>query len=445
VFGSKQGLVQQKQMLLAIQMLFIGSVFAFGIYYLMLFVSDKKNKTALFFSMVCLTTALRAFVWGEIPLGVFVPNFSIELGLFINYMTLYNLFPMIILFVVSLYPLDYKKKTLGIILLPTLLFEWVLMTPSGFRAMFTSYLYVFFLLQLLYIIYVLIKAVLNKRENAVVLLIAMGIFCLTIIADRFQYKAIGSFNLSYMFLYGNFVVIIAMSYIQIKLQANNHKKLILYNEKLIEADALKDKIMATEMSFLQAQIKPHFLYNALNTIACVCQEDGEKGSKLIIDLSIYLRRSLEFNALDKMSSIENELEFVDTYFNIEQTRFGEKIQLCKDINVPLHYQIPVLILQPLVENAVRHGVCKKIEGGAVHVRINPTNEGISVEIEDEGIGIEHEKLTRLLNQDRIEQGVGLLNIHHRLLRLYGRGLDIRSELEQGTCVRLVIPQKDNIL
>ena len=212
---------------------------------------------------------------------------------------------------------------------------------------------------MIYIIYVLIKAVFHKSENAILMFIAICVFIFTIIEDILHYIGIGGINLSYMFLYGNFAVIIAMSFVQARQQANTHKKLILYNENLVEADRLKDKIMATEMSFLQAQIKPHFLYNALNAIANVCEKDGEKAGKLIIDLAIYLRGSLEFNNLDKMVTIEKELEFVDTYFNIEQARFGQKIQLFKEIEIPLDYQIPVLILQPLVENAIQHGISKK--------------------------------------------------------------------------------------
>jgi len=244
-----------------------------------------------------------------------------------------------------------------------------------------------------------------------------------------------------MFLYGNFAVIIAMSYVQAKQQANTHKKLILYNENLVEADRLKDKIMETEMSFLQAQIKPHFLYNALNAIANVCEKDGKQAGKLIIDLAIYLRGSLQFNNLDKMVTIERELEFIDTYFDIEQARFGEKIQLIKEIGIPLDYQIPTLILQPLVENAVRHGISKKLGGGTVYVRMRGTKkEGSYIEIQDDGVGINSEKLVMLLTEERTDQGVGLLNIHNRLLRLYGRGLNISSEVGQGTCVKIVIPE-----
>lgn len=443
VFGSKQVLEQQKLRLLAVQLLFIGCVFGFGIYYFIIFILQRKNKTALILSILCLITALRAFVWGETPLMIFFPKMPIGYGIFINYLTEYNLIPLIILFVISIYPLDYTKKALCFMFLPMLFFEALLLAPDGFRASFNVYFYILLLLQMIYVLGILIKAVLRKRDNAELLLIAIGIFVLTIVSFMFTYKGIGSISLSYLFLYGNFIVILAMSYIQARLEANTHEKLILYNDKLIESDRLKDKIMATEMSFLQAQIKPHFLYNALNAIANVCEKDGEKAGKLIIDLAIYLRGSLEFNNLDKMTTIEKELELVDTYFNIEQARFGEKIQLHKEIEIPIDDQIPVLILQPLVENAVRHGISKKTGGGTVSVRMKKTCEGIHFEIEDDGVGIDDEKMGMLLRENKIGRGVGLSNIHNRLLRLYGRGLDISSEVGHGTCVRIVIPEGEN--
>lgn len=260
--------------------------------------------------------------------------------------------------------------------------------------------------------------------------------------DILHYKALGGIDLSYAFLFGSFIVILAMSFVQAKQQASTHKKLILFNENLLEADRLKDKIMETEMSFLQAQIKPHFLYNALNAIANVCEKDEKRAGKLILDLAIYLRGSLEFNNLDKMVTLEKELEFVDTYFHIEQARFGEKIQLQKVIEIPLDYQIPILILQPLVENAVRHGISKKVGGGTVCVRMKQYEQDIQIEIEDDGVGIDPEKLHMLLSEEGINKSVGLLNIHHRLLKLYGRGLELSSGAGR-TYVKIVIPEVKN--
>jgi len=440
VFGSKQVLERRGMVRLATQLFFIGSVFIFAIYYLLLFLLQTKNKTALYFSILCFITAVRSLIWGEAPLTIFYPNATYDLRAYINYLTGYNLIPIMILFVISIYPLEYKKIILGLVLLPTLIFEiMLLVTSARFMASFTDYLYILLLVQIIYIMSVLAKAVICRRDNAVLMFSALCIFVLTMIQDILHYKGIGGMNVSYMFLYGNLAVIMAMSFVQAMQQSNTHKKLILYNENLVEADRLKDKIMATEMSFLQAQIKPHFLYNALNAIANVCEKDGKKAANLILDLAMYLRGSLVFNYLDKMSTIEKELEFLATYFNIEQARFGQKIQLLKEIESPIDYQIPVLILQPLVENAVRHGISKKIGGGTVCVKIKQTNEGMFIEIKDDGVGIEDEKLAMLLSETEISPSVGLRNIHNRLLRLYGRGLDISSEAGRGTSVRLVIP------
>lgn len=440
VFGSKQVLEQQRMFMLILQMLFIGGVLIFGIYYFFLFLLQTKNKTALFFSIFCSITALRSLVWGETPLMILLPNASLDLRMYMNYLTGYNYVAVVILFVYSSYPLEFNKKIMGLILLPSLAFDILLLTTTPeFMTFYTNYLYILLIIQMLYIMGVLMKAVLRKRDNAALMFIAICVLIWTMNEDIINFILIGNINLSYMFLFGNFAVILAMSYVQARQQAMNHKKLISYNENLLEADRLKDKIMATEMSFLQAQIKPHFLYNALSAIANVCEKDGKAAGKLIIDLAIYLRGSLEFNNLNKMTTIEKELEFVDTYFHIEQARFGQKIQLQKEIEIPLDAQIPVLILQPLVENAVRHGISKKPEGGTVSVRMKQIAESINIEIEDDGVGISGEKLAELLNRSDLDRGVGLLNIHNRLLKLYGRGLEISSG-PGSTCVKLLIPE-----
>ena len=439
VFGSKQILIQQRMVLLALQLIFIGGTLIFGVYYLLLFISQPKNRAALMFSIFCFIAGTRSFIWGELPITIFFPNISYNSLANINYVTGCNLIPFLVLFVVSIFPLEYRKISLGLVLLPTLFFEALLLAPTPFMSLFINYLYLLILIQMIYVISILINAVLRKRDNAMLMFIAMCVYFLTINQDILHYKGLGGMNVSYMFLYGGLGFIVAMSYAQVKLQANIEKKLILHNENLMEADRLKDKIMATELSFLQAQIKPHFLYNALDAIADVCEEDGEKASELIVDLSIYLRGSLEFNGLDKMGRLEKELEFASTYFNIERARFGEKIQLVEALSLPKDLLIPVLILQPLVENAVRHGISKEPFGGTVVIRGELMQDGINIEIEDDGVGIEAETLALLLSKERIDQGVGLLNIHNRLMRLYGKGLEIRSEVGKGTCVKIVIP------
>lgn len=440
VFGSRQALEQQRMIMIILQMLFIGGVLIFAVHYFFLFLLQTKNKTFLFLAIFCFVTALRSLVWGETPLMILLPNASLDLRMYINYFTGYNYVAIVIMIVYSSYPLEFNKKIMSLILLPSLIFDvFLLINSPEFMTFYTNYLYILLLLQMLYIMGILMKSVLRKRDNAVIMFVAVSVLIWAMNEDIFDFTLIGNINLSCMFLVGNFIVILAMSYVQARQQAMNHKKLILYNEKLLEADSLKDQIMATKMSFLQAQIKPHFLYNALSAIANVCEKDGRQAGKLIIDLALYLRGSLKFNNLDQMATIEKELEFIDTYFNIEQARFGHKIQLHKMVEIPLDVQMPVLILQPLVENAVRHGISKSPGGGTVCVRMMQKDEYICIDIEDDGPGINGEKLAALLNGFDLDHGVGLLNIHNRLLKLYGRGLEISSEPGR-TCVNLLIPE-----
>jgi len=440
VFGSMRVLEQQRTLMLILQMFFIGSIFIFGIHYLILFSLQPQNKTALLFAVFCLLSALRSLVWGETPLTVIFPNASLHLRMYLNYLTGYNIVAVIILFVHSIFPPEYPKNLTRLVLLPSLVFDaLILIAGPEFMTFLTNSLYVVLLLQMLYLLGIQIKSALRKRDNAILMFIAVCVFVWAINEDIISFLVTGNIYYTCMFLLGNFAFILAMSYLQARQQATDHKKLILYNERLIEADQLKDRIMATEMSFLQAQIKPHFLYNALSAIANVCEKDGKQAGKLIIDLAIYLRGSLEFNNLDKMTTIEKELDFVDTYFHIEQARFGQKIQLQKEIDIPLDAQIPVLILQPLVENAVRHGISKRPEGGTVTVRMTQKDKTVDIEIEDNGVGISNEKVKTLLSESNTAKGVGLINIHSRLFKLYGSGLSISSEMGR-TYVRLSIPE-----
>ena len=440
VFGSLQALEQQRLTVLLLQMFFIGGVFIFGLYYLSLFLLQRKNKAALLFAVFCLITAVRSLVWGETPLTVLFPHASLDLRMYINYFTGYNFVTFVILFVCSIYPEEFKKIMTGLVLLPSLIFSVLLVFLGPSRITFlTNYVYLFLILQMIYLLCVQIKIVLHRRDNAILMFAAICVLIWAMNEDILNFLMFGNIYLTCMFLFGNLVFILAMSYIQARQQSETHNKLVLYNEKLLEADKLKDQIMATEMSFLQAQIKPHFLYNALSAIANVCEKDEKQAGRLIIDLAVYLRGSLEFHNLDKMVSIEKELDFIDTYFHIEQARFGQKIQLRKEIDVPPDVQIPVLILQPLVENAVRHGISKKPSGGTVIVRMSMISTDVVIEIEDDGVGISNEKLAALLSEESPSKGVGLRNIHSRLMKLYGSGLEI-SSTPGHTLTRLIIPE-----
>ncbi|WP_172675875.1 response regulator [Propionispora sp. 2/2-37] len=197
--------------------------------------------------------------------------------------------------------------------------------------------------------------------------------------------------------------------------------------------------LQAEMAFLQAQIKPHFLYNALNTIMSFCWTDAEKAGQLLLALSSYLRSSFNFNTMSQFSTLEKELEFVGFYLTIEKARFEEKLNVQYDIAVSLQtIIIPNLIIQPIVENAIKHGILPKKEGGTIIISIKQEAPYILITIQDDGVGISQDTLSQLLTNSK-KKGVGLANIDRRLKRLYGHGIQIISKANAGTTINIKIP------
>ncbi|RAW16026.1 histidine kinase [Paenibacillus taichungensis] len=212
---------------------------------------------------------------------------------------------------------------------------------------------------------------------------------------------------------------------------------------LIEMRTSVQEVIRTEMAFLQAQIKPHFLYNALNVIIATCSVNPDKATDLLIELSHYLRGSFDFQNRDQLVPLAKELELVESYVHLEQARFEERLVVHYDIDPDVRLYLPPLSIQPLVENAIRHGVMERAAGGTVNLGITRENEHIVIVVQDDGVGIPPERLAQV-NSGRTEGpgGVGLQNINRRLLSLYGQGLEIQSHTGKGTLIRFHIPMEN---
>ncbi len=200
-----------------------------------------------------------------------------------------------------------------------------------------------------------------------------------------------------------------------------------------------ERKLQTELQMLQSQIKPHFLYNALSAIANICSKDGKKAEQVILDLAYFMQASFDFNSSDRMITLESELELTRRYVHIEETRFGDKIKYTEQIQAPLSVQLPRLVLEPLVENAIRHGISKKKGGGEVCLKVMEVPQGISIEVYDNGIGMSKEKCETILEEQG--QGIGLKNIHNRLIRLGEAGLKIESVEKEYTRVSFVMKKE----
>jgi two-component system LytT family sensor kinase len=192
------------------------------------------------------------------------------------------------------------------------------------------------------------------------------------------------------------------------------------------------KLMANkaEIKALQAQINPHFLFNALNTIISFIRLNPSRARELILNLSTYLRYNLEIG--ENHVDIYHELEQVKAYIEIEKARFGEKLHIIYNIEDNLDVKIPSLIIQPIVENSIKHGILEGKGTGSVTIEIKKVEgNNIMIVIEDDGVGISKEIIEKVYEGKMEENKIGMSNVHNRLKYIYGEGLKI-ERLEKGT-------------
>ncbi|MBV7274506.1 response regulator [Clostridium sp. PL3] len=208
---------------------------------------------------------------------------------------------------------------------------------------------------------------------------------------------------------------------------------------LLKLKEAVNEMLKIEAIFLQSQIKPHFLYNSLSTIISLCYSDGERAGKLLGELSNFLRLTFTIDPFNSFVSLKRELSLVKSYIEIEKARFGDRLKTELNIDEKLlEYKIPALVIQPIVENSIRHGLMKRISGGIVKIAARKSKNFIEITIDDNGVGIEKEVLEKLLD-NTFTTSIGLKNVNKRLLNKYGQGLLITSDLGVGTSITIKIP------
>ena len=194
----------------------------------------------------------------------------------------------------------------------------------------------------------------------------------------------------------------------------------------------------SELKALRAQIHPHFLFNALNTIASFCRIDPMKAKELILDLSSYFRATLK---TEEFIPLSKEIELIESYLNIEKARFGERIKVDYQIDENiLDDFVPHFILQPIVENSIKHGLTTKIDGGEIVIKVKQIGDKLYFEVSDTGIGIPEEKLKNIFKE---KKGIGLSNVKERIRLIYGKDskFEMHSEYGKGTIVSFTIPKE----
>jgi len=205
--------------------------------------------------------------------------------------------------------------------------------------------------------------------------------------------------------------------------------------EISKIEKIKEAKNKAEIKALQTQINPHFLFNALNTITCFIRINPDKARQLIINLSTYMRYNIEVS--DNLIDIEKELEQVKAYVEIEKARFGDKLSVIYNIDEDIQIKMPSLIIQPLVENAIIHGIRENGGSGTVIIGVANSEKGTKVWIENDGMTIDKDIIEKVYNDDMPENKIGLYNVHLRLKLIYGQGLSI-YRLSHGTKIEFYI-------
>ncbi|MFD2330755.1 ATP-binding protein [Cohnella sp. GCM10020058] len=197
-----------------------------------------------------------------------------------------------------------------------------------------------------------------------------------------------------------------------------------------------------EAAYLQAQIQPHFVVNTLNSIVALGETDPDRMRGLGHAFASFLRMSFDSLNTEELVVLSHEIGLTEAYLFIERERFPDRLQVVWETEPGLEPFVPPLSIQPLVENAVKHGVLRQSAGGTVRIRILRADGRVRIEVGDDGVGMSEEQARLALTQSAPgRRGIGLYNTNRRLKRLYGEGLRIASRPGLGTTVSFEVPER----
>jgi len=194
-------------------------------------------------------------------------------------------------------------------------------------------------------------------------------------------------------------------------------------------------LLAARIEALSNRINPHFLFNTLTSISSLVRTQPDTARMLITKLSSLLRRLMR--STDHFVSLREELESIDQYLDIEVVRFGPQLRVIKDVSPEtLDVVVPSMLLQPIIENSIKHGLSRKVGGGRITIRTSRKGDRSVIEVEDDGLGMTEERL-----KDALQGGIGLSNVNERLRTIYGAGctLKLSSTTGRGTRVSMELP------
>lgn len=399
------------------------------------FVAVRSDRRMIPFIFLSLATMLIMSFMDTRTIITLVPSLPYNVGVFLENIATPLFLVALLVFTRSMFP-DYfplKVSILFLVLQLLPLFNAFTLGKYNLDTICT------FISAIPYAICLYVFVLVFERQEPHAL--SYGIALLSIESSVLLYYATSDLPIPSKFAYSGGYVILSVIIVSIfakEYATQNTNEQFYSNELSRQLEAMQ----ASENAFLNAQMKPHFLYNTLNTIADCCVTDSEKAKKLINSLSEYLKLILSLDNMQKVVSIEHELELAEAYTVIEKERFPN-INFYNELPLKLpKLTMPPITLQPLIENAIKHGVRKLDKPGVITLRIIDNENFVEFIVSDNGVGMEKETIEKLFKVPNGNQSIGIYNINKRLKSLYGKGLQVESTPGMGTSISFIVPKKN---
>lgn len=399
--------------------------FYMGLFFLLLFFIGKSEAYSLYLGILCILVSLRGLFLGELAIYTIFSGYDPEIFYKLSFVILCLSLLAFVMYYHRVFPYEIKPFLIRAILIIGMIFNiMALMAPYSllYQMVFGFEIFTFLIFIMLAI--VTVKVVKKKLTGYIIMVAGSIIVFLSSVNDMLSDLHILKGWLS--ITNGIFIFLIFLTVILAKRYANTLK--------------IQELFYKAEINTLQAQIKPHFIFNVINTIAYFTGKDDLKAQSLLQDLANYLRNSFSFKNSNEFIKLSEEISNLKSYLNLEEARFSGKLKVIFDTTPDISAKIPSFLLQPIVENALKHGILPKEEGGYVKISAALENKCLFIRVEDDGVGMPEERLKGLFDENVEGYGVGVRNVNKRLKHQFGKPLKVESTEGKGTAFTMEIPQ-----
>lgn len=422
--GQAATIAQGERFALGMTAFLLGALFLTGLFFLAVHCLRPEFRYALHFGLVCLSAIVTIDMLSEFFLPTLMPGLSLTQVIVIWYLSLPISLMFLLLYMHELF--RSKLSQAGVWVFGSLLLLQVFLTmvlPIEWTTRQATALNGLDAFRVLFILAVILVGARRRSAGAVLNVLSVLVLLISFVHDVLLLNNVITSGLGLIAGWG----VMLFVFMQMILQAYRIR-------------AYQDEKISSELRFFQAQIKPHFLFNSINAIISISRVDAEQSRSLLQEFARYLRHRFDIGLQNDWVWLSQEIERIQAYLAIEKARHEERLKIRWELAENLDVRVPVLTLQPLVENAIQHGIMPKRSGGTVTVTIRREEKRWLFAVSDDGVGMDEKKVRQILRQDA-GQGIGLKNIDERLRRFFGRGLKIESVPGKGTTVSYAILQQ----